>query len=321
MIVGNSPPLGPNRTESEKEARIKIIDEYLEYQCYKLRRYYEHFPKKITAGSNYTAVIVEPISDYKSLEAVCRNVMYFLPSYWNLVVYSYDEELVKSRLTNMEYIFYKIEKPSLNAHEYSRLLMSAEFWNSIPGDNIIIFQTDSYITRRFTEDYISQLTKHSFIGALYTMNRVDYPAGYNVCSVDGHKKFSMSGGFSFRNKKAMLDCINNITFNHIIQFRKAHNLLLDLSNLFYEDFYFEHALYMIGYGLPNDKTCLEFCCQVQYDLINTHSFHGIYRDYVYEYLIYMLTPSLLDMHEEIQLKIKDKNENENENVMRVKCLD
>lgn len=304
-------PFGPDRPESEKEARIKFIDEYLEYQCNILRNYYKHFPKKITPNSNYTAVIVEPRSDYKSLEAVCRNVMYFLPQCWNLVVYSYDEQLIKLRLTNMEYIFYKTEKRSLNAEEYSNLLMSSEFWNSIPGDNIIIFQTDSYITRRFTEDYISQLTKYPFIGALYTINRDGYPTGYNVCTVDGHRNYSMSGGFSFRNKRAMLDCIKNVTFSHIMQVRKAHNLVLDLSNFFYEDFYFEHALYMIGYHLPNEKVCLEFCCQVQYDLTNTHSFHGIYRDYVYEYLIYMLTPSLLDMNEEVNIKISNTIKNEN----------
>jgi len=292
--------------ESEKESRKKIIDEYLDHQCKILRRYYQYFPKKITPDSNYTAVLVEPRSDYKSLEAVCRNVMYFLPQNWNLVVYSYDKELIKTRLTDMEYIFYKTEKPSLNSEEYSKLLMSSVFWNSIPGDNIIIFQTDSYITRRFTEGYISQLTRYPFIGALYSISIGNSDPELNVCSIDGHKKFSMSGGFSFRNKKAMLNCIENVSLDDVINYRKSHNLVVNLFNIYYEDFYFENALYIIGYEFPTDSVCSEFSCQVKYDTTNTHSFHGIYRDYVHQFIIYMLVPSLLDMNDEIDVKIKSE---------------
>lgn len=295
-----------NELEKEKESRIKIIDEYLYNQCEILRRYYHCFPKKLTPDSNYTAVIVEPRSDYKSLEAVCRNVMYFLPQNWNLVVYSYDEELLKTRLTDMEYIFYKTEKPSLNAQEYSKLLMSSEFWNSIPGDNIIIFQTDSYITRRFTEDYISQLTRYPFIGALYLITNYDSPLELNICSVDGNKKFSMSGGFSFRNKKAMLNCIENVSLNDVINYRISHNLDVRLLNIYYEDFYFENALYIIGYEFPPDSVCSDFSCQVKYDMKKTHSFHGIYRYYVNKNISFMLTPSLLDMNDEIDVKIKNE---------------
>jgi len=293
------------RTEEEKKARIRIIDEYLYYQCKLLKNYYKHFPKKINPSSKNAAVIVEPRSDHKSFESVCRNVMYFLPENWNLIVYSYDEELVKQRLTNMEYIFYKTEKPSFNPNEYSQLLMSSTFWNSIPADNIIIFQTDSYITRHFTEEYINRLIKYPFIGAVYTIDYNQNPIGFNICSVDYFRNFSMSGGFSFRNKQSMLNCVENVTLDDIVNYRKKNNLEIMLDNIFYEDFYFEHALHLLGYKLPSREICSEFSCQVQYDLTHTHSFHGIYRDYVYEYLIYMLTPSLYDMNDKITRKIDE----------------
>lgn len=295
----------PIRTEEEKQARIVIIDEYLQNQCSILKKYYKHFPKRITPTSDYAAVIVEPRSDYKTLESICRNVMYFLPSHWNLIIYSYDEDTIKQRLKNMEYIFYKTEKSSLTSEEYSQLLMSECFWNNIPANNIIIFQTDSYITRHFTDDYIDKITKYPFIGALYSVHDSLLPHNErvkNICSVDNYRNYSMSGGFSFRNKKAMLDCIKNITLSDIINYRKSNKLHF-IHQIGYEDLFFEHSLFLLGYTLPDEKVCIEFCCQLQYESTTTHSFHGIYRDYVYEYLIYMLMPSLYDMNDEIDKKI------------------
>ena len=295
----------PNRSDEEKQARLKIIDEYLEHQCVILRKYYNHFPKRINPTSNYAAVIVEPRSDFKSLETICRNVMYFLPEHWNLVVYSYDDNLVKNRLTNMEYIFHKTEKPSLCLEEYSKLLMSQTFWNSIPADNILIFQTDSYITQHFTEDYISNIIKYPFVGALYKIDEVgNYPVGYNICSINHNRKYSMSGGFSFRNKKAMLTCIKNVTIDDIEYYRDTNKLpIINKNQMNYEDLYFEHALYFLGYNLPDEKTCSDFCCQVLYYFTPSRAFHGIYKYYVYEYLIYMLCPSLYDMINEVNKKI------------------
>ena len=36
--------------------------------------------------------------------------MYYLPDDWNLVVYSYDLNVVRDKLKNIEFIFYKTSK-------------------------------------------------------------------------------------------------------------------------------------------------------------------------------------------------------------------
>jgi hypothetical protein len=294
-----------NHSEEELKYRNKIIEEYLIAQRNLLRIYYKEKPKYLYPNSNNYAVIVEPRSNHKLLEAVCRNVMYFLPDDWNLVIYSYDEQQVQSLLPDIEYLFFKTSKPSLNSIEYSNLLMSSEFWNNIPGDNILIFQTDSYITRRFTEEFINEIKKYPFVGAPYRIQDTRFGFNINILTPNLSEKCSMSGGFSFRNKKAMLHCIENITIDMIKNDRIKNNVSIHLANMDYEDFYFEYALYLLNYSLPNDELCYLFCNQVYYYLKNTYAVHGIFRDYVTEHLIFMLRPPLCDIYDEIEYKINN----------------
>jgi len=86
--------------------KVNLIEDYLFAQCVMIQQYHMKCPKKLKDTNNY-AVIVEPRSDHKLLEAVCRNVMYYLPDDWNLVVYSYDMNIVREKLKNIYFIFNK----------------------------------------------------------------------------------------------------------------------------------------------------------------------------------------------------------------------
>jgi hypothetical protein len=279
---------------------IKLTEDFLLKQCEIINLYYDRFPKKIK-NSNCYIVIVEPRSDHILLEAVCKNVMYFLPDNWNLVVYSYDESMVRNRIKNIEFIFKKTTKSSFTLEEYSNLLMSHSFWDNIPGEDIIIFQTDSYITKRITNEYLNRIRHYPFIGAVYRV--INGKDNIDLVAVDRTRNFSMSGGFSFRSKSAMKDCISKITLDNIMEYRIKNNLNIDFKNKYYEDFYFENALYILNYKLPTYDECISFCVQVYYKLINSYAIHGIYRYYVYDSLIYNLRPSLAEIHEEILNKL------------------
>lgn len=288
----------------------KNIESFLIHQNSMIKQYHAKYPKKRVKSENY-AVIVEPRSDHKLLEAVCRNVMYFLPYDWNLVVYSHDLSVVKERLKNMDFIFCKTEKSNFTLEEYSSLLMSKVFWNNIPGENILIFQTDSYITRHFTHEYIYMLKQYPFVGAIYRIvnNKTNckccpqyYNCNKNIISIDKERNFSMNGGFSFRNKSAMLDCIEKITINDIIEYRLKNGL--ELHNLIqYEDTYFEDALFLLNYKLPNYNICLKFCTQTIYEYVNSYAIHGLYKNYVYDNYIFHIRPSLVETHDEITEKL------------------
>ena len=278
------------------------MENFILYQNEIIKLYHKTFIKSYDTTSDYYAVIVEPRSDHILLEAVCRNIMYFLPSNWNLIVYSYDENIMRERLKFMEFMFYKTDKPSFTPEEYSNLLMSADFWNSIPGNNVLIFQTDSYITRPFRYSYIQEFKQYPFIGAVYRY--VDNGSNIDLLSIDRERNFSMNGGFSFRNKKAMLDCINKLTKEDIINYRKLNNLSIIYPNVNYEDVYFDNALYLLKYNLPSYQECCKFCLQEIYFLLDSHAVHGIYRPYVYSKSIFHLRPSLAELHDEIVEKLQ-----------------
>jgi len=197
-------------------------------------------------------------------------------------------------------------------NEYSELLISKDFWNSIPGDNVIIFQTDSYIARKFEKEYINKIVQYPFVGAVYRIvdNKMNCQCcpGYRACnkniiSIHKERNFSMNGGFSFRNKSAMVECIEKISISDIIEYRLLNKLPIHQNTLYHEDTYFEDALYLINKEFPSYKECLEFCSQTIYEPVNSYAIHGINRNYVYDNIIYHLRPSLLELHDEIRSKI------------------
>lgn len=289
-----------------------IIENYLIQQSHLINKYYNKKPKNISNSNNY-AVIIEPRSEHHLLDAVCKNVMYFLPSDWNLIVYSFDENKVREKIKNIDFIFYKTSKSSFTLEEYSDLMMTEEFWNNIPGENVLIFQTDSYITRYFTNDYINKLIKYPFVGSVYKIvdfkNKCDCCAGRDYCdkniiSFDENRNFSMSGGFSFRNKRAMIDCIRRVSKNDIIDYKIKHNQNVILPFISYEDSYFENALFLLNYELPDKDTCLEFCLEAIYKLTNSYARHGINKDFFKNDAVFHLAPGLMELNEEIDCKIK-----------------
>lgn len=272
----------------------EVLTNFLKIQGQILRYHFKKNPKQLNKNIKNCAVIVEPRSEHNLLEEVCRNVMYFLPQDWDLVVFSYDRNIVSKKLENIEHIFYSTDKNSFTIEEYNNLLTSKDFWEKIPSENIIIFQTDSYITRRFSDTYIESIVKYPFVGAVYRFGVIE-----DICSLcPNDSNFMINGGFSFRKKSAMIDCINKITLGEIINFRIKKNLLIH-KELAHEDVYFQHALYLLGYSLPDYNTCILFCSQTSYELVDSYAVHGINKSYVYKNFILHIRPSILEISKEI----------------------
>jgi hypothetical protein len=73
---------------------------------------------------------------------------------------------------------------------YNKLLKSKSFWEQIPAENILIFQTDSCICNK---DKLSKFLKYDYVGAPWRRAR---------------KMKGGNGGFSLRKKSAMLKVID-----------------------------------------------------------------------------------------------------------------
>lgn len=183
-------------------------------------------------NSTKTALIVDPRFN-PLMESVIRNFMYFLtPCEWNLCIVSYSgyENQIKSIFPNcifkaidQKYIFFKDNIPNITITNYNKIFLDINFWKELPGEHILIFQTDCIMYRMFDDYFLN----YDFCGANF----------YNQPSVFYG---GLNGGCSLRKKNAMIDCI--------VQF----GTLLEEKNLF--------AYNSTPIPISNEKKCEQYTC-------------------------------------------------------------
>lgn len=199
--------------------------------------------------NNKVAVIVEP-RDHPLLESVIRNITYHLNDF-NLHVFcsNQNSDRIEDFLFGWEYRKTILPYDDLNARTYSELLMSSWFWNQIEQENILIFQTDSFILNINEDQNFNMFLEYPFVGAPFITD-VNYLTPKGVI---------LNGGFSLRHRSAMLDCINKITINDVNNYRLKNGkdaFHFTKDNVIYmpEDVYYCHALEILGYNLPSIGT-------------------------------------------------------------------
>lgn len=204
-------------------------------------------------ANDNVAVLVEP-RDHVLLEAVIRNVIYFLnktEKRWNLTIFcgTDNRSKIEQTLEGWSYRLICLGLPNIDTHMHNKLLRQKSFWNSFPEENVLVFQTDSCMLREGIEDYV----KYDFIGAW-------------VCNPMAHaplknKTFGgFNGGFSFRHRSSMLHCIDKVSLKDINNFRRRHErppFPEDTSRLA-EDIYFFHACSFLHKKLPDQTVANSF---------------------------------------------------------------
>jgi hypothetical protein len=154
---------------------------------------------KIPIISDYAAVIVEP-RKLPVLEFVIKNVVYFLPN-WSLYIFhsSDNESFVKNITDNSANIHYiNFTENNIGIKEYNKLLLSMAFWQTIQAENILIFQTDSYIRRKGIEEFLD----YDYIGAPWNNCKAIHQSG--------------NGGFSLRKKSVMISILRKNLMTRIL---------------------------------------------------------------------------------------------------------
>ena len=235
------------------------------------------------------AVIVDPRFN-PLIEGVIRNFMYFLhPNGWNLLIYGHpkNEAQIKEKFPNSlfepineELILYDHEEnPHLSLDNYNKLFLSKEFWQSIPGENILIFQADCIMFRYFNPIFL----EYDYVGANY-YNPNDVSLIYG----------GVNGGFSFRKKSVMLECIEKVNWEIIEEYKnnffemyekvhkdKKNEHFLYLSKqpiLHAEDVFFTHACEILQKSVPDKLFRSFFSIEVDYN-IETSVHHGWNKNY------------------------------------------
>ena len=186
--------------------------------------------------SNNALVIVEPREHY-NLEFVIKNTCYYCRG-WSLYIFhskknkKYIEKILNNKLKNINMI--EFTDDNINKDEYNTLLKSKEkFWNKINAENILIFQTDTYIRKFGIEQYL----KYDYIGAPWSKK-----SKYNNIMVG-------NGGLSLRNKQKMIEIIEKYNDN------QDEDKINEYEN---EDIYFSYYGDKMNINIPDSEEAKKF---------------------------------------------------------------
>ena len=227
-------------------------------------------------NQNKMAVIIDPRYD-ELMEAVILNFMHFMvPEGWIFAIISAEQHKQAIQQRFPQAFFMKIDnnllhdntspphthlQPQLSIQNYNAILYNTDFWNQIPCENITIFQKDCVMYRMFSEEWP---IKYAYSGARCFHN-MDSSLNQGI----------INGGFSIRNKTAMLNCLKYITWETIELYRKnnftCHEYFpIEKKN---EDTFFTYACEILHYPLPQLPIHKQLATESEF-FLGTSVFHG-----------------------------------------------
>lgn len=170
------------------------------YIIYKL--YYKIIEKFEDNLEKKTAFIIEP-RKHKALEYVLKNFLENLDNTWDFIIFhgnlnkEYIENIINIKLNQYKE---RIKLISLNLDnindgiEYSKILTNKEFYEFIPNETFLIFQTDTIINPKY-KDKINDFLIYDYVGAPWL-----------------HTNDVGNGGLSLRKKNKMIEIIINCPY-------------------------------------------------------------------------------------------------------------
>ena len=163
--------------------------------------------KKRKGGNNdtYTAIIIEP-RKHRALYYVLLNALKNLSNNWNIIVFhgnlnkEYVENIINTKLTEykerIKLINLKVD--NLDFYNYNATMLDKSFYDNIPTEVFLVFQTDSLIISK-NKDIINDFIKYDYVGAPF-----DKIGPHNAHL----NKLVGNGGLSLRRKSKMLEIID-----------------------------------------------------------------------------------------------------------------
>ena len=150
----------------------------------------------------YTAIIVEP-RIHKALSFVLKNFTDNLNEDWNFIIYhgTQNESMVKSIISTFSesvksrITLINLKVKNISVAEYSTMFFCPTFYDNIPTESFLIFQTDSIILKE-NKDKIYDFMKYDYVGA-------PWPKTLDILG----KMQVGNGGLSLRKKSKMVELL------------------------------------------------------------------------------------------------------------------
>jgi hypothetical protein len=152
--------------------------------------------------SKYTAVIIEP-RNHRALAFVLKNYAENLSEDWNFILIhsTENEKYVKAifagemKKYKHRYSFVQLRISKMTIKDYNCIFYNESFYDLIPTETFLIFQTDSMILSE-NKDNINDFLKYDYVGAPWPHTMGDL----------GYMKVG-NGGLSLRKKSKMLELL------------------------------------------------------------------------------------------------------------------
>lgn len=205
--------------------------------------YFQHVPSRLQ--TNKFCVIVEPRIS-KTLILVIKNFLHVLKERnWGMIVFhgTDNESFLKTELQGIpNIIMVKLEVDNITAEQYSDLLCSKAFWNtllSLGCERSLIFQTDTLLFKDTVDDFL----EYDYVGAGWCVKWL------GILEVG-------NGGLSMRNVRTMLEITEKCPRSISSGFNNIH-----LQN---EDIYFAFWLLKLNKKIPTKEDSCKFSVETVY---------------------------------------------------------
>lgn len=208
-----------------------------------------------TDREKYTAIIIEP-REHKALEYVLNNFLDNLSSDWSIIVFHGNKNIdfvnqILSKMPNN-----KRERVSLNnlnvdnltIAEYSKLFVDKSFYDKIPTEVFLVFQTDTAICSK-NKDMINKYVDYDWVGAPWNPSSEWFKSSIMINIGNG--------GLALRRKTKMLEIIDKVKY----------------ENNENEDLYFARGCKTLNCKIPE----LELQKQFSNEMILTDESFGIHK--------------------------------------------
>ena len=199
-----------------KDYKLGFFKNTLKQFMKQLVNYYKinYEPRKMPSIilSNKVAVIVEP-RKHPYLETVIRNVISNLSEDWGLMIFhgTQNEVFIQKIISKLKLdtesknniLLQNLNEENLTIEKYTNLLKSVDFWEKIPAEHVLIFQTDGLILQKTD---LQEYLEYDYIGA-------PWKAGISCCNLIIKQIPSLSklvpmignGGMSLRKRSSMIE--------------------------------------------------------------------------------------------------------------------
>jgi len=173
--------------------------------------------------------------EFKHCEFIIRNIIIKLPDWSHTIVcgnlnYEFMKKIADSISPNIKIV--KLDIDNLNTAEYSRLLMSKEFWDNFNGEKLLLYQEDSYMFHNRIDEFL----EYDYIGAPWPIDQDEHI---------NQKEYGVgNGGFSLRSKSKMIEVIEKINWEKdLILGENLKQYMIHTDNyIIPEDVYFSKSL-------------------------------------------------------------------------------